>query len=38
MSAPKMAQMAVQSTTKVARPVNFQKFTRAYSGKLSVLE
>lgn len=34
MSVPKMASMAAQSTTKVARPAQFQKFTRAYSGKL----
>ncbi|KAF2214091.1 hypothetical protein CERZMDRAFT_66796 [Cercospora zeae-maydis SCOH1-5] len=31
MSIPKMASMAAQSTTKVARPAQFQKFTRAYS-------
>ncbi|KAI5362146.1 Putative ATP synthase, F0 complex, subunit C, V-ATPase proteolipid subunit C-like protein [Septoria linicola] len=31
MSVPKMASMAAQSTTKVARPAQFQKFTRAYS-------
>ncbi|GAB7364091.1 hypothetical protein MBLNU230_g4643t1 [Neophaeotheca triangularis] len=30
-SMPKMASMAAQSTTKVARPMNVQKFTRAYS-------
>ncbi|KAM3416258.1 hypothetical protein BST61_g7864 [Cercospora zeina] len=30
-SVPKMASMAAQSTTKVARPAQFQKLTRAYS-------
>jgi hypothetical protein len=35
MAAPKMAQMAAQSSVKVARsPMMAQKFTRAYSGKL----
>ena len=35
MSAPKMANMAAQSSVKVARqPMMAQNFTRAYSGKL----
>jgi hypothetical protein len=38
-AAPKMASMAAQSSVKVARPAfqaaQLQKFTRAYSGKLS---
>lgn len=38
-AAPKMASMAAQNSVKVARPAfqaaQLQKFTRAYSGKLS---
>lgn len=35
MAAPKMANLAAQSSVKAARPQNLQKFTRAYSGKLA---
>ena len=37
MAAPKMASMAAQSTTKVARPAQYTKSARAYqTGKLSI--
>lgn len=34
MAAPKMAQMAAQSARPAFKPVQLQKFARAYSGKL----